>query len=115
MNSGTSVIFGSANSASIGPMISRATVREAPGVETDRDADEAADEHPGRDGAQRGQRLAQQRAVREPDHGLREDRRGPAPEQLLQHPVGRELPAQASASDDRRLSQREPSSRAGSD
>ena len=30
MNSGTSVIFGSANSASIGPMISRATTRESP-------------------------------------------------------------------------------------
>ena len=30
MNSGTSVIFGSANSASIGAMISRAVLREAP-------------------------------------------------------------------------------------
>ena len=103
MNSGTSVIFGRANSASIGPMISRATVREAPAASPTGDADCAADDHAGSNRCQRGERVAGQACRPAARYGLGEDRRGPAPEQVVQNPVGRELPAKHHRQHDRRL------------
>ena len=99
MNSGTSVIFGSANSASIGPMMQPPDrARRARQQARPRCRLRPPMTMPARDGPRASRaRSLRQRAVREPDHGLHEDRRRPAPQQFLQNPASARTPSTAPA------------------